>query len=228
MSEPSEADERPDPRPPDVPEPAPSPDPVPTPQPPPGEPDPGPQGTRTMRTHADAGSVHSHDRGPDRDGAPSLRDLSLGEWREIGTRAVRGSLDDKVPMMASALAYSAFFAIPSMLLLLLGVFTLVADDSTITQPRRSPDDHRAVGCGHALRRQSPSAERAAVDRHHTDPGRPRTRGVVDDECDEHRDLGAQRRVRARQGLARLRRAAGSPRSRWRSWSGARPCSPARC
>jgi membrane protein len=85
-----------------------------------------------MRTHADAGSVRSHDRGPDRDGAPSLRDLSLGEWREIGTRAVRGSLDDKVPMMASALAYSAFFAIPSMLLLLLGVFTLVADESTIT------------------------------------------------------------------------------------------------
>ena len=38
-------EERPDPRPPDVPEPAPSPDPVPTPRPQPGEPDPGPQGT---------------------------------------------------------------------------------------------------------------------------------------------------------------------------------------
>ena len=34
--------------------------------------------------------------------------------------------------MASPLAYNAFFAIPSMLLLLLGVFTLVADDATIT------------------------------------------------------------------------------------------------
>lgn len=47
-------------------------------------------------------------------------------------RAARGSLDDNVPMMASSLAYSAFFAIPSMLLLLLGVFTLVADQSTIS------------------------------------------------------------------------------------------------
>ena len=47
------------------------------------------------------------------------------------TRAVRESLDDNVPMMASALAYSAFFAIPSALLLLLGVFTLVADEDTI-------------------------------------------------------------------------------------------------
>jgi hypothetical protein len=37
-------EERPDPRPPDVPEPAPSPDPVPAPQPPPGELDPGPRG----------------------------------------------------------------------------------------------------------------------------------------------------------------------------------------
>lgn len=47
-------------------------------------------------------------------------------------RAAHGSLDDNVPMMASSLAYSAFFAIPSMLLLLLGVFTLVADQSTIS------------------------------------------------------------------------------------------------
>jgi membrane protein len=63
--------------------------------------------------------------------APRLRDFSLAGWREIVTRAVRDSLDDNVPMMASALAYSAFFAIPSALLLLLGVFTLVADEATI-------------------------------------------------------------------------------------------------
>jgi membrane protein len=60
-----------------------------------------------------------------------LRDIPLTQWRAIVARAVRGSLDDNVPMMASALAYSAFFAIPSALLVVLGVFTLVADESTI-------------------------------------------------------------------------------------------------
>ena len=44
---------------------------------------------------------------------------------------MRESLDDDVPLMASALAYSAFFAIPSALLLVLGIFTLVADQATI-------------------------------------------------------------------------------------------------
>ena len=86
-----------------------------------------------MRTHVDTRSFGApgHD---DRDhvAGPRLREISLGEWREIATRAVRGSLDDNVPMMASALAYSAFFAIPSMLLLLLGVFTLIADEATIS------------------------------------------------------------------------------------------------
>ena len=82
-----------------------------------------------MRTHADTRSYGQGSEPPSRAG---LRDLSLAEWRDIGVRAVRASVDDNVPMMASALAYSAFFAIPSALLLLLGVFTLVADDATIT------------------------------------------------------------------------------------------------
>ena len=85
-----------------------------------------------MPTHADASVLRSGDRGAgNRGGARRLRDLSLGEWREIAVSAVKESVDDNVPMMASALAYSAFFAIPSALLLLLGVFTLVADESTI-------------------------------------------------------------------------------------------------
>ena len=62
---------------------------------------------------------------------PGLRDLSFADWRAVLLRAGKESLDDNVPMMASALAYSAFFAIPSVLLLVLGVFTLVADTSTI-------------------------------------------------------------------------------------------------
>jgi membrane protein len=75
-----------------------------------------------MATHADTPRL----------GGPRLREISLGEWRSIAGRAVRESFDDDVPLMASALAYSAFFAIPSMLLLLLGVFTLVADEATIS------------------------------------------------------------------------------------------------
>jgi membrane protein len=64
---------------------------------------------------------------------PGLRDLSFADWRAVLLRAGKESLDDNVPMMASALAYSAFFAIPSVLLLVLGVFTLVADQGTITE-----------------------------------------------------------------------------------------------
>ena len=62
---------------------------------------------------------------------PSSADHSLADWRAIVVRAVRESLDDDVPMMASAVAYSSFFAIPSALLVLLGLFTLVADAGTV-------------------------------------------------------------------------------------------------
>ena len=87
-----------------------------------------------MPAHADAPpALRPGDRGAgNRRGARRLRDITVGEWRDITVRAVRESLDDNVPMMASALAYSAFFAIPSALLLALGVFTLVADETTIS------------------------------------------------------------------------------------------------
>jgi len=75
-----------------------------------------------MATHADTPRL----------GGRRLREISLGEWGSIAGRAVRESFDDDVPLMASALAYSAFFAIPSMLLLLLVIFTLVADEATIS------------------------------------------------------------------------------------------------
>ena len=66
---------------------------------------------------------------PDR--SVRLRDLSIGDWIAIFRRSVTESLDDSIPMMASALAYSSFFAIPSTLLLALGLFTLVSDAETI-------------------------------------------------------------------------------------------------
>ena len=46
-------------------------------------------------------------------------------------RAVADSLEDGVPMFAQALAFSLFLAIPATLLVVLGVFSLFADASTI-------------------------------------------------------------------------------------------------
>jgi len=62
---------------------------------------------------------------------PGLSDLVRKGWIAIGTGAVSRSLDDNLPMIASALAYSSFFAIPATLLLVLGLFTLVSDAETI-------------------------------------------------------------------------------------------------
>jgi membrane protein len=58
--------------------------------------------------------------------SPALRD-----WPGILRRAVRESLDDDLPLIASALAYSSFFVIPSALLLALGVFSLLSGPDTI-------------------------------------------------------------------------------------------------
>jgi membrane protein len=63
---------------------------------------------------------------------PSLRDLSLSDWLAIFQRAGKETIDDNLPMAASALAYSSFFAIPSTLLLAVGVFSLVADPDMIS------------------------------------------------------------------------------------------------
>jgi membrane protein len=60
------------------------------------------------------------------------RRLSLRDWRGIFVRAVKGFLDDNGTMLASALAYSTFFAIPSVLLVVVGVFTLVVGPGTIS------------------------------------------------------------------------------------------------
>jgi membrane protein len=62
---------------------------------------------------------------------PGLRDLSRADWVAVFKRAGKEMLDDNMTMIASALAYSTFFAIPSVLLVVLGVFTLLAGPSTI-------------------------------------------------------------------------------------------------
>jgi membrane protein len=63
---------------------------------------------------------------------PSLGDLSFADYKAILVRAGKEFMNDNAMMLASALAYSTFFAIPSVLLVVVGVFTLVAGPDTIT------------------------------------------------------------------------------------------------
>jgi len=62
---------------------------------------------------------------------PGLRDLTRRDWLAIFRRAGKEMLDDNMPMIASALAYSTFFAIPSVLLVVVGLFSLIASPATI-------------------------------------------------------------------------------------------------
>jgi membrane protein len=64
---------------------------------------------------------------------PGLRDLSPRDWVAVGRRAVAETIGDQMPLIASAVAYSSFFAIPSILLLAVGLFTLAASPETITE-----------------------------------------------------------------------------------------------
>jgi membrane protein len=62
---------------------------------------------------------------------PGLTDLSLTDWVALVKRAGKEMLDDNMLLIASALAYSSFFAIPSVLLVTIGLFTLIASPQTI-------------------------------------------------------------------------------------------------
>jgi membrane protein len=72
------------------------------------------------------------ERGEPRVHDPGLRDLTLADWGAIVIRAGKRFLDDNALLLASALAYSTFFAIPSVLLVAVGLFTLIAGPDTIT------------------------------------------------------------------------------------------------
>src|SRR4051812_16489132 len=62
---------------------------------------------------------------------PRLGDLTGPDWLAIAKRAGKAMLEDNMLMIASALAYASFFAIPSVLLVVVGLFTLIAGPSTI-------------------------------------------------------------------------------------------------
>lgn len=63
---------------------------------------------------------------------PTLSDLTFADWKAVFIRAAKSFMNNNAMMLASALAYSSFFAIPSVLLVTVGVFTLVAGPDTIT------------------------------------------------------------------------------------------------
>src|SRR5262245_3047456 len=60
-----------------------------------------------------------------------LRDLRLRHWIDIAVAAGKSALADHLPLLARALAYSSFFAIPSLLLVAIGIFTLAGSAATI-------------------------------------------------------------------------------------------------
>ena len=72
------------------------------------------------------------ERGERRVDDPRLRDLTFADWKAVVIRAGKRFLDNNAMMLASALAYSTFFAIPSVLLVVVGLFTLIAGPDTIT------------------------------------------------------------------------------------------------
>jgi membrane protein len=85
---------------------------------------------------------------------------ALRQFKTVVVRAAKDSLDDDVPMVAQALAYSLFLAIPASLLVVLGVFSLVADASTIEslidRARTVMPDEAATLLRDSLRRTSES------------------------------------------------------------------------
>lgn len=62
---------------------------------------------------------------------PGLRDLSKRDYLAIVQRGVKSGLKDNVTNLAQAVAYCAFLAIPSAMLVGLGLFSLLAGPSTV-------------------------------------------------------------------------------------------------
>jgi membrane protein len=63
---------------------------------------------------------------------PGLTDLSKSDYKAILMRAGKKSLADGITDLAAALAYYSFLAIPAVLLVAVGLFTLIASPDAIT------------------------------------------------------------------------------------------------
>src|SRR3954471_2327886 len=71
---------------------------------------------------------HREPSGPD----PRLRVVTFSDGKPILIRASKEFMADNAMMLASALAYASFFAIPSVIIVATGLFTLVASPQDIT------------------------------------------------------------------------------------------------
>ena len=63
---------------------------------------------------------------------PGLTDLSKRDYKAILVRAAKKALADGITDLAAALAYYSFLAIPAVLLVAVGLFTLIASPDAIT------------------------------------------------------------------------------------------------
>jgi membrane protein len=82
----------------------------------PGDEPPQPQPEHRERTLAD----------------PGPRDLSRRDWAAVVKRSLKEAKDDQITDAGAALAYYGFLAIPSLLLVAVGVFTIAAGPNTVT------------------------------------------------------------------------------------------------
>ena len=89
---------------------------------------------------------------------PRLRDLTFADWKAIVVRGFKGFMDDNAMMLASALAYSSFFAIPSLLIVATGLFTLIAGPDDDREPDAA-SARRHPGAGDAAARRLVAARR---------------------------------------------------------------------
>ena len=70
---------------------------------------------------------HTEPRHPD----PDLATLTFRDYRAVVIRAAKQALDDHVTNLAAALAYYAFLAIPALLLVAVGAFSLFGDPDAV-------------------------------------------------------------------------------------------------
>ena len=88
---------------------------------------------------------------------PSLRDFSFADWKAIVIRAFKKFMENNAMMLASALAYSSFFAIPSVLIVATGLFTLIAGPADDHEPDAAAARRDPVAGDLAARRSRCSA-----------------------------------------------------------------------
>ena len=144
-------------------------------------------------------------------GDPGIRDLSARDWKAIVVRAGKEAKNDNVTDIAAALAYYAFLAIPALLLVAVGVFTLTAGTDTIESMMRRlegvvPEEAITLlrdSLTRAIENQSGGLALIIV--------RLPARALDGDRGDERADARPERGLRPRRD-ARLRQAAAHRRS----------------